>query len=500
MKKRFMLISSIAICLLLISLVAYYNKDNKNQSHAHSYGEWEIRTAATCATAGKKICSCTCGKYQTQSIPATGHTVTIDIAVESTCTTTGLTEGKHCSICNEVLTAQEIVPAMGHTEMIDTAVEATCTATGLTEGKHCSICNEVLTAQEIVPATGHTFSEWVETIAPTCTVAGVQTRNCDCGSIQTKTINATGHSYGAWENTIQATCTVTGTQKRVCICGNIQTKTINATGHSYGAWKTTIQATCTATGTQKRTCICGSIETKSISALGHNFSNNTCTRCSKKQPSAGLEFTSNGDGTCYVSDVGSCTDINVVIPETSPKGYIVTSIEKSAFSYCRKIVSVTLPSTLTTIGVGAFAHCSSLSTINLNYVKSIESSAFEYCDALTKIELPNGLLKIGSYAFSDCDGIIEIVIPDSVTTIGQGAFSYCNNLLSATIGTNVEKIYDSPFYNSNKLGTVIFKNPFGWSCKRYATNPIYFTSEELLNTDVALKYLRDRQAYEWSRE
>ncbi|MBR6826450.1 MAG: hypothetical protein IKM59_07880, partial [Oscillospiraceae bacterium] len=45
----------------------------------------------------------------------------------------------------------------GHTEVIDKAVAATCTATGLTEGKHCSVCNAVLTAQESIPANGHSY-------------------------------------------------------------------------------------------------------------------------------------------------------------------------------------------------------------------------------------------------------------------------------------------------------------------------------------------------------
>ena len=83
------------------------------------------------------------------------HVLTVLPKVEPTCTETGLTEGKKCSECGEILLAQETIEAK-HTEETLERVEPTCTKTGLTEGKKCSVCGEILVKQEIIEA-GHTY-------------------------------------------------------------------------------------------------------------------------------------------------------------------------------------------------------------------------------------------------------------------------------------------------------------------------------------------------------
>ena len=113
-------------------------------------------------TEGKHCSVCNAVLVEQEVVKAKGHTEVVDKAVAPTCTVTGLTEGKHCSVCNAVLVEQEIVPAKGHTEVVDKAVEPTCTKTGLTEGKHCSVCSAVLVEQEVVPALGFTVSGSVD--------------------------------------------------------------------------------------------------------------------------------------------------------------------------------------------------------------------------------------------------------------------------------------------------------------------------------------------------
>lgn len=117
------------------------------------------------------------------------HTIVVDKAVAATCTTAGKTQGKHCSVCNTVITAQTTIPAKGHTEVVDEAVAATCTTAGKTQGKHCSVCNTVLTAQTEIPAKGHTWDAGVVTRKPTMTAEGVLTYTCvACKTTKTERI------------------------------------------------------------------------------------------------------------------------------------------------------------------------------------------------------------------------------------------------------------------------------------------------------------------------
>ena len=171
MNKK-LLIPIIALIVVLVGVLAIFivqnnNSDSPNPQCTHQWIQADCLYPKTC-----RICQATEGV-------ANGHDF-----IGATCTSP-----KICKNCN--LTEGK---TLGHTEIIDVAVAPTCTANGLTEGKHCSVCNTVLIQQIEINKLEHNH---IYTGEPaTCTEDGYITAICDCGDILFKeVVPADGHEF-----------------------------------------------------------------------------------------------------------------------------------------------------------------------------------------------------------------------------------------------------------------------------------------------------------------
>ena len=197
------------------------------------------------------------------------------------------------------------------------------------------------------------------------------------------------------------------------------------------------------------------------------------------------ELNSTKDG-FVVKGIGEFSGSDLKIRPTYKKLPVV-GINSFAFRDCRGLISVEIPSSVTSIDVSAFIGCSKLEKIVVNNnevydsrdncnaiietstntliigckntkipnsVTSIGGSAFRDCSTLLSIEIPNGVMSIEAYAFSDCSTLTSIEISNSVTRIGSYAFSDCRSLTSIEIPNSVTSIGTHAFYKCRSLTNV----------------------------------------------
>ena len=133
-----------------------------------------------------------------------------------------------------------------------------------------------------------------------------------------------------------------------------------------------------------------------------------------------------------------------------------------AFSGCRSLTSLILPSNVTSIGYSAFYGCIRLTSLTLpSSVTSIGSSAFEACYGLFSLTLPSSVTEIGESAFRGCSGLTSLTLPSSVTSIGKSAFEGCSGLTSIYVSWESPLSIDASTFKDANTGKCILYVPKG---------------------------------------
>ena len=410
-----------------------------------------------------------------------------------------------------------------HTAVVDSAVAPTPTEDGLTEGKHCSSCGEVLVPQEKLPAYGeNAFTYKVNEDGKTCTLMGIGNypgnviyidRYID--GYEVVAIGEKAFFLCETITSIQIPDSVTSIGKRAFSgCAALTDITIpdSVTSIGDGAFvrcsslkSITLGSGLTSIG-QEAFFRCDALDDIYVTDL------EAWLNISFILPDGYELWESEAHGTHHPNYYGELHFLDengnemttIVIPES------ITSIREKAFSGCDSLSNVQIPNSVTIIGDSAFYRCSSLTSIVIpDSVTSIGWRAFAFCESVTSVTIGKGVAVIQSDAFRDCSNIKDVyikdveawanisfgglyyahpnwygtlhvldengeevtdlvipegvtnipdhlfhnckaltsvVIPDSVIHIGESAFAYCSSLESITFGDGIKSVDESAFY------------------------------------------------------
>ena len=136
----------------------------------------------------------------------------------------------------------------------------------------------------------------------------------------------------------------------------------------------------------------------------------------------------------------------------------ITSIGYYAFSGCIALALTSLPSGITSIGNYAFRNCTALALTSLpSGLTSINNGVFEKCASLALASLPSGITSIGNYAFNGCIALALTSLPSGITSIGTATFNSCIALALTSLPSGITSIGDRAFFSCTGLTSITFE-------------------------------------------
>ena len=399
-KKIFKLLPYIIICatIILCTLTVPYIISIITK-HTHEFGEWESYKEPTCATLGYDIRFCTCGAEDTKTIDRLDHTKGQWIIDKDS------NEKKlHCAVCDKVLKIESLED---HTHSFGdwtVKIEATCTTGGIMS-RSC-ICG--WTEEKAISTLKHSFGNWETVTEPSCDNFGIESRSCACGKTEQRYTHKTEHNYSI-VTTYPSTCTEAGMKICVClICNNEITEELTAIPHKWGEWTITDQADCIHDGLKVRSCTygCGTVDQEIIYKTPdvHQFGPwETIKQATETE--FGIE-----QQVCSICNDTKTRQIDKLKPSQN-----VWNIENGVLLGVTTNLSgsITIPSSVTTIGERVFEE-----------------------QNISSVMMPWGVTTISSYAFAYCENLSSITIPSSVTLIKANVFTGCG--VSGTLVINYD--------------------------------------------------------------